>query len=343
MILAAADIGGTKLSVSVADPAGIRAKVVQPTRRRGARTAVPAQLIELVEKACSLAGLRGGDVSALGVCAASPFVTRFGRRELATLTLCGGLEEAQGSLPNDWVSIPLEAELRAVFPQVRIENDCTGGVIAERLFGAGKGEDNLVYVTWSTGVGAGAYADGELLRGKNGNAMHLGYLLLPREGAASATGGACLHPGEAPKELTFERLESLVGGPGLERRYGAPAPDIFAACRAGEPRARAVVNWATGLLTGGLVNLTSLLDTRVIVVGGSIAVRNWDLVAPLIETRLRSHYPVLTREVELRRSALGEQLGDMGGLSLVMPEPWVGAYAAAEPWRRAPAPVVLDP
>jgi len=333
MFLAAADIGGTTITVSIAAIDGIQIKLHQSTKRSGDNRTIPRQVMELVSRAYSMLGIDRKYVSALGVCAASPFEMRSGQCELVTLTLCGGIGEGSPSLPNDWTSIPLETELRTTFPNLRIENDCVGSVIAERLFGAGRGEDNLVYVTWSTGIGAGAFTDGRVLRGKNGNAMHLGYLLLCGERGPPAFGD----------QTSLERLESFIGGPELEQRYGAPVPQIFSDYRSGNPRAQELVNWAADLFTTGLINMTCLLDSRVIVVGGSIAFHNWDILCPLVEERLRRRYPALTREVELRRSAIGGNLGDLAALSLVMPDEWIATYSKNEPWHHAPPPVFLDP
>lgn len=331
MILAAADIGGTKVSLSLADAEGIRVRLYQPTRLRGDSRAVPRQVVSLVERACGVLDIDRGEVSALGVAAASPFEMRNGRRELTTLTLCGGLERGVRSVPNDWTSIPLEQELSAAFPRLRVENDCVSAVVAERLFGAGTGENNLVYVTWSTGIGAGAYVDGHLLKGKKGNAMHLGYLLLS-EGDPQ--------PGqEGPP--TPVRLEAWIGGTALARRYGQPGEVLFRDYRQGRPRARGLVEWAARVFARGLVSLTALLDPAVVVVGGGIALHNWEILAPLVEGEYRAHYPVLTGQVQLRRCGLGEHLGDMAALSLVMPPEWIQPYRLSEPWRGAPPPIAL--
>jgi glucokinase len=331
VILAGADIGGTKISLSLADADGIRVKLHQPTRLRGDPETVPRQVIELADRGCGLLGIHREELSALGVSAASPFEDRRGRRELATLTLCGGLQRDRKTVPNDWISIPLETVLREAFPKVEIENDCVSAVVAERRFGEDSGEGNLVYVTWSTGVGAGAFADGRLVKGKHGNALHLGYVLLS---------GGRPDPCDLPD---FDRLEDRIGGEGLSRAYGEPPPVMFRRFRAGEARAIKLISWAARMFAAGLVNLTCLLDPAAIVVGGSIALHNWDILSPLVEEEYRAHYPVLTREVKLRSSALGEYLGDIAALSLVMPEQWLKAYRRSEPWRTAPAPLVLPP
>ncbi len=51
-------------------------------------------------------------------------------------------------------------------------------VWGEYLFGIGKGADNLIYMTFSTGIGAGIIVDGHLLVGKDGNAHEIGHLVI---------------------------------------------------------------------------------------------------------------------------------------------------------------------
>jgi glucokinase len=57
-------------------------------------------------------------------------------------------------------------------------NDCAAAVLGERHFGAGKGLENLAYVTLSTGLGGGAIVDGHLLIGKDGNAVEVGHITI---------------------------------------------------------------------------------------------------------------------------------------------------------------------
>lgn len=70
---------------------------------------------------------------------------------------------------------------RFPFP-VDLENDAIAAAIGEWQFGAGKGLDNLVYVTVSTGIGGGVVSDGRVVRGRKGMAAHVGHMSVVPDG-----------------------------------------------------------------------------------------------------------------------------------------------------------------
>ena len=171
VFLAAVDIGGTKVTASVSGPEGILAKVRQPTQLRGDNTALPTQVHTLIGHVCSRAGIQRDAVSAVGVSTASPFAREGEHMVIVAPNICGGLGWSRSAIPNSWTSVPMEEMLGRSYPRVEIGNDCITAVVAENRFGAGIGEENLVYVTWSTGIGAGAIVDGHLVTGKYNNAL----------------------------------------------------------------------------------------------------------------------------------------------------------------------------
>jgi hypothetical protein len=107
-------------------------------------------------------------------------------------------------------------------------------------------------------------------------------------------------------------------------------------------RAGELIHRIAVVMAVGLYNAVALLDTRLIVVGGSVS-RNWDLLEPLVTGEFYRGFPVLTREVVFRHSELDQYLGDMAGLSLVMPDGWISDWQLRRPWQRSPALVVLEP
>lgn len=69
-----------------------------------------------------------------------------------------------------------ELEQRLEVP-VFLDNDANVGALAEARLGASKGVDNLIYITVSTGIGAGLYLNGQMFRGSYGAAGELGHIL----------------------------------------------------------------------------------------------------------------------------------------------------------------------
>jgi glucokinase len=326
------DIGGTKITASIADEEGLAARVYQSTVKQGDEGAVPRQVHSLLCHLCRHIGIQPEVIEAVGISTASPFRSTDNGIATLTPTLCGGLAPECNDPPNSWMQIPLECMLRRTYTNIRISNDCVSAVVAERMFGAGRGENNLAYVTWSTGIGAGAYVDGHLLKGKNNNALHLGHIFLVTSDRNQPR-CSCGSRGH---------LEALVAGPALAREGRLPAPQIFSRCRAGNKAAVELVKKTARIFARGLVNLTCILDTRQIVIGGSVALNNWDLLEPFIRHEYYSSFPALTGQVRICLSALGKYLGDIAALSLVLPEEWIERYRRTEPWKRAPVQIRLE-
>jgi len=329
---AAVDIGATKTTVSVSSRRGILARVYQLTRKSGDNGTVPRQVDFLIGYTCAQARIDRRRIAAVGISTASPFEKRDGFLTLAAPNICGGLGQKREGIDNDWTEVPLERDLAGRYPRVHIANDCISAAVAERSFGAGRGEDNLLYVTWSTGIGGGAFVDGHLLTGKNDNALHLGHIVMNyhRDGEPRCGCGGRAH------------LEALVSGPAIAREYGEEAPEVFRRCRSGEPQARALIHRVATIMATGLYNAVALLDSRLIIVGGSVS-RNWDLLEPLVAEEFFNGFPALTRGVIFKRSQLDQFLGDMAGLSLVMPDNWIADWRKRKPWQLAPETEVLEP
>ncbi|MBC2698268.1 MAG: ROK family protein [ANME-2 cluster archaeon] len=378
--LAAVDIGGTKITVSIADISRILVKVYQPVHLEGDNLAVPAQVDFLVGHACEQIGIERDEITALGVSTCGPFGIRDGELVLVAPNLCGGLANERGIIPNDWTEIPLQRELSRIYNNIHIENDGISAVTAERMFGAGKGEDNVIYITWSTGIGSGAYIDGRLIRGKNGNAPHIGHIYLVDDGPRCGCGN-------------FGDMEALASGVAIARDYksrvtavdmtsegvtaesvttegmtaegvmaegvtaegvtaegvmaegvtaeNVTAEDVFNLFRKGDPKAESVITNAARYFARGLVSINAILDTRVFIIGGSVFMNNRHILLPLVKEEFYKSFPALSKDVEFRPSALDSYLGDLAALCLVMPDDWVRQWQQKRPWEFAPEPIVL--
>ena len=307
--LACVDIGGTKVAVSIADPYGIRGKVSEPTAKEGRNDALGQQIIRLICESCDRADISVALIDTVGVSSCGPFAFRDGMVELATPNICGGLAGKARGLPNDWMCAPLEAPLRTVFKNVRVENDGVGALEAERRWGALQGVRNCAYVTWSTGIGMGICVDGQILRGKNGNAGHLGHTVVIEDNDSFC---GCGLRGD---------VEALVAGNAIPRRFGAlgyaDATALFHAARSGEVQAIAIIDALCMVMGRALFNATAMLDLQRISLGGSVFWHNQDYLLPRLQAFVQSKLPVLTDTLELVPAGLGESVGDLAALALV--------------------------
>jgi len=308
-VRACVDIGGTKVAVSVADAQGLRGRVSEPTATRGDNQVLARQVLRLIDASCARAGLRTGDVRAVGVSACGPFLIRDGCVELAAPNICGGLAGPARGLPNDWASAVLEAPLRAAFPDVHVANDAIAALVAERRWGALQGFDHCAYVTWSTGIGIGLCVDGHVLRGKNGNAGHAGHMFV--DDNADALCG-CGNVGD---------VEGQVAGNALARRFAglgfADAAALLDQAGQGNAQALAIVDAVCRVMGRMLYNLVATLDLQRISLGGGVFWHHRAFLLPRLQAHLTGHLPALTDGVLLVEAGLGDRLGDYAALALV--------------------------
>ena len=312
-VRACVDIGGTKVAVSLADKAGIRGRVTEPTCKEGDNGALARQIIRLLAQSCDSIGLAMSDIGAMGVSSCGPFAMRDGLVELAAPNICGGLAGPQRGLPNDWHTALLEAPLRAVCATVRVENDAIGALEAERRWGAlqvdGRALAHCAYVTWSTGIGVGVCVDGHVLRGKNGNAGHAGHMFVSTNEDALC---GCGNVGD---------VEGLAAGNAIPRRFSAmgyaDASALLVAAKSGDARAESLVGDLCQVMGRMLYNLAATLDLQRISMGGSVYWHHRDYLLPRLQAQLRGKLPPLTDGCEIVSAGLGDRVGDFAALALV--------------------------
>jgi glucokinase len=228
----AVDIGGTKLEVGLVDRSG----AVQ----RRARVATPGR-----EGAEDVFGALAGLVSEVLADGADPIMCGVGTGGPMTR---GGAAVSPINIPA-WRGFPLHdrlAELTEV--PTFIDNDAKALALGEGWIGAARGWTDYVAMVVSTGVGGGIVLDGRLLDGADGNAGHIGHIIVEPDGHPCGCGArGC--------------LEAEASGTAIAAITGRPAAEA-------EP---AVVA-RTGTLVGRAVaSVANLLDLRLAVAAGSVA------------------------------------------------------------------------
>jgi len=330
-LIAAVDIGATKITASLCSREGFIIRLYQRTRLEGGEETIPLQVRELIDACFERARRYPEELKAVGISSAGPFRRIDGYLHIVSPNICGGMAPERGALPNDWKKVPLEEVLKKHFDNVIIENDAVSAVMAERNLGPGRGHDNILYVTWSTGIGTGALVDGRLIRGKNGNAPHGGHVVLVDDGPLCGCGDR-------------GHLEALSSGTAIARDYGdgASTADVFGYYRRGDERAVEIINEAARHFARGLASINNLLDTEIVIIGGSVFSNNTEILLPLVWEEFRRSFPVLSHGVEISPTGLGDHIGDLAALSLVIPDEWIDDWKEKRPWEGAPDTIVVD-
>lgn len=284
-MIAGIDVGGTQVRVAVARSDG---RILATTRNRTSVLKTPRRVVEwAAEQVMRLSN--GEPVRSVGIGAPGP------------------ADPARGVLDNPpnlpgWTNVPLVAMLQEVMGcPAYLENDANLAAVGEFHLGAGRGTRTMVYVTWSTGVGAGLILDQRLFSGAHGAAGEVGHMILDPNGPLDGCGQrGC--------------VEVYCGGNALARQTGSSAEDLFDRAARGDTRSAAVVRSAATYMGYALINLANLYDPEAIVIGGGVT-RSWRQVAPVLEQVLRSS-PFIKprRRPRLRRARLGDRAGLVGAV-----------------------------
>ncbi|MDI9334089.1 MAG: ROK family protein [Cytophagales bacterium] len=316
---ACVDIGGTKVAVSLVAANGapinqhtaLLAKRTEPTIKTGAHTALPRQMIRMIDEACTSLHATRAQVVGVGVSSCGPFLSVAGQLELVASNICGGKSGLQN---NDWHSIALERELRKVFPVLQIENDAVAALLAEVAWGALQGTRHAAYITWSTGIGAGLYVDGRVLRGKNGNAGHAGHMIV---GDALCVHNQALVCGCG----NVGDVQSQAAGSGIPKRFGMPSADLMRLAQSGDKEALRHVDLLCEDMARALYNLTAVLDLERIALGGSVFWHNQALLLPRLQAGVMRRFPAMTQGLTIVPAGLGLDVANYGALAALMGAP----------------------
>jgi predicted NBD/HSP70 family sugar kinase len=213
---------------------------------------------------------------------------------------------------SGWTGVDAASELRERLGlEVHIDNDANLGALAEVTFGAATDARYAVYVSISSGIGAGLVLEGRPYRGHRGLAGEIGHVLVDPQGPICRCGNrGC--------------LETLASGPALvaliraSRPGEVTLPGLIELAREGDVGCRRVLADAGRAVGGALASLVSLLGPDTIVIGGDVGEAGDLLLEPLREAVQRYAMPSATEDLTIVAGALGDRANLLGALALVI-------------------------
>lgn len=250
-MIIAVDIGGTKCAVARADDSGtILESVAFPTV---ARDETIARLLEETAKFQPDENVR------FGISCGGP------------LDATRGIVMSPPNLPT-WDNVPITRLFTERFGgRAWLMNDANAGALAEWKCGAGRGSQNMVFLTHGTGMGGGLILNGQLYEGTTGDAGEAGHVRMAENGPvgygkAGSFEGFCSGNGIA--RLAANRIPGVAN---------PTAKDVFLMAGNGVPEALEIVNESGRYLGRALAILIDILNPEVIVLG-SIYMRSGHLL-----------------------------------------------------------------
>ncbi|TFD50251.1 ROK family transcriptional regulator [Cryobacterium frigoriphilum] len=194
---------------------------------------------------------------------------------------------------------------------VFVDNDVNIMALGERST-HWPGQDNLLFVKVSTGIGVGIISSGLLQRGAVGAAGDIGHV---RVADANDVVCVCGNTG---------CLEALVGGPAITARLQADGVsaqnvrEVVELARARNPKAIAVIRQAGREIGTVLATCVNLLNPSIIVIGGGLALADEHLLAGIREIVYQRSLPLSTANLQIVSSRAMDTAGILGASSLVI-------------------------
>jgi glucokinase len=268
----AIDLGATNTRAAVVSDDGVvKGRVETRTPAGGADPAIlTGFLSDLVRRVCG--GCLPGDIGGIGLSVAGPVDTR------------GGILKNPPNMQFRDVSVtgPLSAEFGI---PVRMINDGHAGILGEAACGAARGRQNVVYITLSTGIGAGVLENGRILLGRDGNAAEIGHLHV--DDTYNLVCG-CGYRGHWEGYASGKYLPWFFAQ--WCRYHGKPhwgpdtAEEIFHSAREGDDDVHRFLEKLALINARGVSDVVVAYDPELIIFDGSVIRSNADLLlGPLIE------------------------------------------------------------
>ncbi|OFY40981.1 MAG: sugar kinase [Bacteroidetes bacterium RBG_13_44_24] len=309
------DIGGTKCAVIAGtENMDILEKVVFPTEtHKGPDHAIGLLLNNATEITGKL-GLQG--LEAIGISCGGPLDSK------------KGIVQSPPNLPG-WDNVSIVHMFTDAFHvPAYLQNDANACALAEWKFGAGKGVDNMVFLTFGTGMGAGIITGGRLYTGTNDLAGEVGHIRLAEDGPEAygkkgSFEGFCSGTGIAliARQIISEKLangETVSFCRDKENISKITTKDVAEAAAAGDKTALEIFEFTGKQLGKGLSILIDILNPQVIVIG-SIFVRCRQFIEPACMKVIEREALEPARSVcRIVPAALGEQVGDYASLSVAI-------------------------
>ena len=317
--IAGIDIGGTKCAVIIGriDETGmiqIIRKISFPTETPKGFEHTISRIFSATDQLLQDTGITPDDLSAIGISCGGPLDSK------------KGIIMSPPNLPG-WDNVGIVGLFEKKYGvRTALQNDANACALAEWKFGAGRGYENVIFLTFGTGMGSGLILNSRLYAGTNDMAGEVGHIRLDKNGPvgygkAGSFEGFCSGGGIAQLAQT-KALEKLQMGEKvafcehIEQLTGITAKSVAEAAFAGDASAIEVYRICASYLGSALAILIDILNPEVIVLG-SIYGRAKELIETEMQKVIQQECVSHSHRVcQIVPAGLGESIGDYAALSV---------------------------
>lgn len=283
------DLGGTNLRWAVVEPDGTRRYRDRVPRPHGAQEIIAAILAAILDCRERYPEVRGAGVAIPGI-----------------LT-----EDGVTSNNLGWHTVPLAEELHSAPVPVRLINDMAAGAVGELHCGRARGFKDVIFLTVSTGIGAGIILNGEVYRGAWGLAGEVGHTVVDLNGLLCGCGRRGCWEMIASGTAHRRRVrEAFTSGTWANHEMEPSPEEVTDWARKGDRAARALLLRTARYIGIGVANLVNLYDPDAVIFTGGFARSNWDIIHDYLLNEVREQ--ALSQKTQLLLTELGDDAGLVG-------------------------------
>ena len=299
------DIGGTKTAISLGEWDNNEINLID--RREVPTTSTPLELFDIFAPQL-IQWIRNYNVKKIGISCGGPLDSK------------KGIIVSTTNLSASWHGFEIVKYVNERFlVESVLENDANACAVAEWKFGAGKGKDNVVFLTFGTGLGAGLILDGKLYSGTCGNAGEIGHIRLAPTGPLGfnkqgSAEGFCSGNG-------IKRLAHIMAKEqGVKISDDITTKEIFVQAKNGNEFYLSVITESAKKFANVLSVLIDVINPQAIIVGG-VFMRNYEFFMDIMQPILKSECILDSYNVcEILPAKINENIGDYAAISLVIGE-----------------------
>lgn len=305
------DLGGTKISGAVASFNGdIFSKYTLATKAEEGEMAVLQRIISVIEKVILDSKVDIDKIAAIGIGSPGPLDAKEGKI-ITTPNL---------PFKNFNVVNPLRDKFNI---PVYLDNDANAAAIGEYVFGAGKGTNNMVFITVSTGIGGGAVLNGKIYRGNTSNALEIGHTTLEKDGPLCNCGNygcaEALASGTAIGRAAREEVAKGVDT-SLVAYEDITAYEVFKEAEKGDKIAKKVLDKALSYLGICVANVIASFDPEMVIIGGGVS-KGGNIVFERVKEVVNERcFKAMAESTKIVPAALGIDAGVIGAVALAIME-----------------------
>ena len=331
----ALDLGGTQIRAAVVRADGTRiGRAASVTPLSGGPAAIITTCINTLQQARAAAHAEDPAATArivgIGISAPGPLDPW---RGIAVETPNLG-----PTFPGTDLAGPISAALH--LPAL-LEHDTKVAILGERAFGAGRGIDDLLYITISTGLGGAVISDGRLYTGPDDTGIEIGHAPITLDGPRCSCGGIGhleAHASGVALARTGGEAAASGASPWLAAWLAAhpkgqvSAKEVTEGAAAGDRVAQGLIDHALLAISRAVAGFVNVFNPTRIIIGGSFAEAHWEGLHSRIQGEIGDNsFKVPGRRVSVHPAELG------GDVSLAGCHPMVVGRIGNPEWERVVA------